>query len=221
MRERLDAMVIGLCLLLLCPFMGYAEEGVTKGICFRALEEDLFRELNRVRSAPKTYAFHLKEMRPFYHGKELRRPGQTPLLTQEGVNALIEAIHFMERASPVPTLRWSTGLSRGAKDHVEEQGRTAAVGHGTAEGSRPHERIARYGVWQKKMGENIAYGCRGGQEAIVTFLIDDGVPGRTHRRILLDRDFRAVGIACGPHPVYETVCVLIFAAEYHEKGDEP
>lgn len=222
MREGFKKVSIGFCCLLclLAPYWK-AGKGFSEAIDFKGLEADLLRELNSVRSSPQTYASHLREMKPFYHGRELRRPGERVILTQEGISALTEAIRFLERLFPVPTLRLSKGLSLGARDHVEAQAKTGAVGNGSSEGERPHERVSLYGSWERKVGENIVYGCRGGREAILTLLIDDGVPSRNHRKIIVDRDFRAVGIACGPHPVYETLCVLIFAGEYREKREGP
>lgn len=195
------------------------KEGGAETTDYQALEAEIFKELNLARSTPQTFASHLREMRTYFHGKELRRPGEWPVLTHEGVSALTEAIRFMEKALPVPKLRLSAGMSRGARDHVEEQGRTGAVGHGSTEGCRPHERIGLYGNWEKMVGENIAYGYGRARDVILCFLIDDGVPNRSHRRNLLEPNFRVVGIACGPHPVYQTMCVLIFAGGYREKKD--
>lgn len=62
-------------------------------------------------------------------------------------------------------------------------------------------------------GENIVYGQTEARDAILSFIIDDGVPHRGHRQNILNPNFRVVGVACGPHPVYQTVCVMIFADE--------
>ena len=45
-------------------------------------------------------------------------------------------------------------------------------------------------------------------------LIDDGVANRGHRKSLLDPRWRYVGIACGLHARYRTVCVMDFASSY-------
>lgn len=205
-----------LCSLMLWSLSGVKETG-SETIDFRQMEVDVLKEMNLARSAPQTYVSHLREMRKYFHGKELRRPGELAVLTKEGVSALTEAIRFMEKATPVPKLRLSAGMSRGARDHVEDQGRTGAVGHGSTEGCRPHERIGLYGNWEKMVGENIVYGHAQARDAILSFLIDDGVPHRGHRQNIMNLNFRVVGVACGPHPVYQTMCVLIFAGGYREK----
>lgn len=204
---------------LILIFLLGAEEARPEGVDFRQLEGEVFSELNLARSAPQTYASHLREMRKYFHGKEWRRPGELPILTQEGVPALTEAIRFMEKATPVSTLRLSEGMSRGARELVEEQRRTGEIGHGLVEGSRAHERIARYGTWERMVGENIVYGYGRARNAVSSLLIDDGVPNRGHRQNIMNPTFRVVGIACGPHPVYQTMCVVIFAGGFHEKKE--
>jgi len=210
---------ITICCSFILLFLVGAKEAGSGTIDFRQLEVEVLKEMNLARATPRTYTSHLKEMRKYFHGKELRRPGGLPILTNEGVSALTEAIRFMEKATPVPKLRLSGGMSRGARDHVEVQGSTGSVGHGSAEGNRPHERIGLYGSWEKTVGENIAYGYAHARDAILSFIIDDDVPNRGHRQNILNPNFRVVGIACGLHPVYRTMCVIIFAGGYLEKKD--
>ncbi len=206
------------CIFILLFLVGMGKTQ-SETVDFRQLEIEVLKEVNLLRTSPRMYVPYLKEMRRYYHGKELRRPGEVAILTNEGISALNEAIHFMERANPVHKLRLSEGMSRGARDHVEVQGRTGSIGHGVSEGSRPHERICLYGSWEKMVGENIAYGYRQARDTILSFIIDDGVPDRGHRKNILNPNFRVVGVACGPHPVYQTICVLIFAAGYRGKSD--
>lgn len=216
MKQILKIILLGTFILM--PIVGVKETG-SETIDFQEMETAMLKEMNLARTTPQSYASHLKEMRKYFHGKEWRRPGELPILTNEGVSALTEAIRFMEKATPVPKLRLSVGMSRGARDQVEVQGSTGSVGHGSAEGNRPHERIGLYGSWEKTVGENIAYGYAHARDAILSFIIDDGVPNRGHRRNILNPNFRVVGIACGPHPAYHTMCVIIFAGGYREKKD--
>jgi hypothetical protein len=50
-----------------------------------------------------------------------------------------------------------------------------------------------------------------GQDVIESLIVDDGVQGRGHRRNVFQSSARLVGIACGPHPKYEAMCVIVQA----------
>jgi uncharacterized protein YkwD len=47
-------------------------------------------------------------------------------------------------------------------------------------------------------------------------LVDDGVSDRGHRRNLLDPRWHYVGVACGSHYRYQTMCVLDFAVQFQD-----
>lgn len=48
-----------------------------------------------------------------------------------------------------------------------------------------------------------------GRDVIESLLVDDGVPGRGHRHNIYQASAKLVGIACGPHPQYEAMCVIV------------
>ena len=184
---------------------------------FHKLEQDVVKELNTARTSPRTYAFYVRDMRKYFHGKELRRPGEITILTKEGDATLVEAIRFLESVKPLPALKVSQGMSRGARDHIESQGKSGATGHGSTKGGQPWDRISLYGTWKKMVGENIAYGQSRARDVVISLIGDDGVPGRDHRQNIFNPNFRVVGNACGPHAIYGTMCVMIFAGGYLEK----
>ena len=74
----------------------------------------------------------------------------------------------------------------------------------------------RHGRWQRMSGEAIAFGENPGEAVIAQLLIDDDVPNRGHRTLLLDPDYRVAGVACGPHPTFGQVCVIDLAADFVE-----
>lgn len=52
------------------------------------------------------------------------------------------------------------------------------------------------------MGENLAFGNKSGKEAILSLLIDDGIPNRLHRKNLFSDEFTHTGMAMGSHTAY-------------------
>jgi uncharacterized protein YkwD len=219
MKRRMGVVLLfTLSIILLSAFILQAgQKGGPVGTDFHKLEQEVVKELNLARTAPRTYSSYLKDMGRYFHGKELRRPGDVIVLKKEGDAAVVEAIQFLKNVKPIPLLKLSKGMSRGALDHVEVQGRSGTVGHGSDEASQPWERISRYGTWKKTVGENIAYGCSRPRDVVMSLIIDDGIPGRGHRQNIFNPDFRVVGIAWGLHKIYGTMCVIIFAGEYLEK----
>jgi uncharacterized protein YkwD len=72
----------------------------------------------------------------------------------------------------------------------------------------------RYGKWDLAAGENIDYGNTQARRIVISFLIDDGVLSRGHRKNILDKAFNFIGVAVGPHPTYRSMCVLDFAGAH-------
>jgi len=189
------------------------------------LEKDVVQEINVARTQPQKYVAFLAQLRPHYVGTTLQHPGDIasatapggPLITHEGVKAVEEAIAFLRATSPLPPLAISRGMSLGAKELVKDQGQTGGMGHQGSDGSYSDMRVNRYGHWQGRMAENIAYGVASARGMIMTLSIDDGVPGRGHRHNLFDLQSHVVGVACGPHRTWQIVCVMTFAAGYLER----
>jgi hypothetical protein len=182
------------------------------------LEKAIVREINAARTNPKGYASFLEEWKRYYDGRLLRIPGERIIMTEEGATAANEAISFIRSSSPIPRLSPSKGMSLGAKDHVKDQALSSAVQHKGSDGSQPWDRVNRYGTWEKSVGENISYGIDNARNIVIGLIVDDGVPNRGHRKNIFNPDFRIIGVACGYHATYRTVCVITFAGGYKEKN---
>ncbi len=181
-----------------------------------SMEIELVREVNLARSDPLRYASFLEQWRRFYENKKIRRSGELSILTEEGVAAVEEAIAFLRASSRRPALRLSAGMSRGAKDHARQLGAAGALGHRGLHGNWPTDRVNRYGRWRDAMGENIFYGRGTAREMVMLLIIDDGIPGRDHRRTTFDPVYGVIGAGCAPHTTYDTICVLTFAGDYED-----
>ena len=181
-----------------------------------SLEREVLLELNLARTRPEAYAVFVEEIKRYYKGKLLERPGEPTILTEEGMGAVTEALHFLRTVKPVPALAPSRGLSLAAKDHVRDQGPRGALGHRSRDGSEIDDRIKRHGRWLRAYGENISYGEIAARMIVMVWIIDDGVPDRGHRQNIFNADFRTAGVACGDHAAFKSMCVVDFTGGYQE-----
>jgi uncharacterized protein YkwD len=181
------------------------------------LEKTVVNEMNLARTSPKEYVSLLEQFGKYNDGELLKLPGETPIETREGKSAVVEAIRFLRSLKPISPLSPSKGMSLGAKDHLRDLRTSRASQHTGSDGSQTWDRVNRYGTWQKIIGENICFGHNKARDIVGMLIIDDGVPNRGHRKNILNPDFRVVGVACGDHPAYRTICVITFAGGYEEK----
>jgi uncharacterized protein YkwD len=183
---------------------------------FARVESEILAALNRARTDPRGTADALAALAPYYSGTLFQRPTQpVPIRTTEGVAALREAVTAVRGERPLAPLVLSPELSRAARDHAADQQRTGNIGHSGSDGSTVDVRVSRYGSWRTSLSENIDYSpAKFGVDVVQNLLIDDGVPDRGHRRNIYSASSRLVGIACGPHPRYAAMCVIVQAAGF-------
>jgi uncharacterized protein YkwD len=162
------------------------------------------RELNLARENPKLYATFAAESRPLH-------------MIERG-RAVDEAVHFLEKARPLPPLTLSAGMSHAAADHCAEQV-DGQLGHNGNDRSSPGDRISRYGSWSTTWGENISYSQKTARGVVLALIIDDGVRSRGHRKNIFNPKFNYAGAGFGPHARYRTVCTIDLAGGYAERAN--
>ncbi len=174
-------------------------------------EAAVFKDLNHFRDDPAAYADDLTGYRDRFDGKLLiaEEGEDIDIMTNEGVAAVNEAIRALRSEAPRPSFVWSDMLQRAAADHVAVQSRSGAVGH-YSNNSDPGVRMRARGGGPY-VSEVITYGHQTPPGVIHQLLIDDGVPGRGHRFSLLRSDLRYAGVACGSHPHYRLMCVILMS----------
>jgi len=201
-----------LCIVLLLMATAWAEAPGN-------LAQQMLAETNLARTEPRRYAEYLRDMRQRFVGKGYRLPGSAMIImTSEGVAALDEAIRYLSRQPPLPPLAWSPGLAEAAADLVRDQARSGRIGHDGSPSGGMQKRIERHGNWMGRIAENIGYGPDTARLMVTGLIIDDGIPGRGHRKNIFNRSFMVAGAACGAHPVYRNMCVMDFATQYKSRG---
>jgi len=210
-------LLASLCVSAFMVFLWIGSAQATRDADFTALENGIVEEVNLARTNPRAYAVWLRGQRQYYRGTHLRRPGEVPIGTKEGLAAVDEAIRWLEKQRPVVALGYSRGLSLAARDLVAAQGASGGFGHRGHDGSMPSDRIERHGQWESAIGENVAYGQRTARDVVAAFIVDDGVAGRGHRKNLFNAAFHVMGVDCGPQSGYGTTCAITFAGGFREK----
>lgn len=182
------------------------------------IENDLVYEINLFRSNPAKYANdYIAPLAKYYEQRILHYPNDQAIKTNEGVRALHKCLKVLKTENPLPLMQPSKGLSLAAKDHQKDQAKTGKTGHAGSDKSDIKERIERYGEWQVRIAENIAYGNTSARQVLIFLLIDDGIKNRGHRNTLLHPAYKTVGVSFGKHPVYGSMCVMDFAGGMIEK----
>ena len=176
---------------------------LTVTACAGDLADQVIAEMNLARTAPQQYAQIVAS----------RTNGSRGV---EGGGAAREAVRFLEKASPLPPLAQSEGIRNSALSHVLEMGPVGGRGHVGRGGTQPWDRMARFGQWVGRAGENIDYGKHDACGIVVRLIVDDGVRGRGHRKNIFNREFRVAGAATGFHATYGAMCVIDFAGAFVE-----
>lgn len=182
------------------------------------IEKDVILEVNMARTNPPAYAEeYLVPMREYFNGTLYQEPGGPLYRMNEGLVALDECIRVMKAQTPMGVLVPLEGLSRAARDHVEDTGPRGITGHVGYDRSKFGDRISRYTSWSSSIGEAISYGKSSARDIVIQLLVDDGVASRGHRNILLNESFEYVGVAVGPHSQWDHLCVMDFAVSARDK----
>jgi uncharacterized protein YkwD len=180
-------------------------------------EKQLLEEINFARANPGEYLKALEAFRKNFRGKEIHYPEGGVLVTNEGTDALDDAIKFLRDVKPLPPLELRSGMVQAAKVHANDLASSGKSGHRGSDGSQAGERIDRFGAWDDSYGENIVYDSRTPRYDVIGMLIDDGTANRGHRENLFAEDFRVVGIATGKRANGVSFVVLTFAGGFREK----
>lgn len=220
MKIRLVGLVTLLCAGGLLLFSAGSDRGQSKAngnssnSGLSQAEQDLMNEINQARAHPQVYASYLEKLKPLFKGNVYKPAGQDEFKTEEGWSAVEDAIKFLRATKPLGALTMSNGLCLAAQAHVKDQSGTGATGHQGNDSSFIEQRVKPFGNWQGGIGENLAYGNQSAREQVLTWLIDDGFPSRGHRRRIMSADYRVAGLSCGPHPEFQTMCVLTLAGGF-------
>lgn len=178
-------------------------------------EEQVLAGINEVRADPAAYAAKLRQYRGYFEGNVVLLPGSdVGLRTREGVAAVDEAIAALGRLQPLPPLQAVPDLAQSARQLAAHQALSGGTDHAAADGTDAKVRIKK-AKGSGLTAEALSYGARDAAGVVRQMIVDDGIPTRPNRKILLESKYRKAGVACGPHPVNRSVCVIDLATFYN------
>jgi uncharacterized protein YkwD len=175
-------------------------------------EDAVLAELNRVRADPQAYARELRREQnaQIRYGEDAGDDG----IGLEDPDAVEDAIAYLTHEPPQLPLQRDARLEAAAAGHAARQGPTGEIGHGPP-GSLA-ERLRSQKVAAGIAAESISYGQSTPREVIRQLIVDSGVPNRGHRIDLFKPVFQAVGVGCGPHARWGSMCVLEYAGAFFQ-----
>lgn len=156
------------------------EEGPADYSFMSADEKAMIEEINLMRSNPKGYIPYIEA-----YVEEFKKAGWDALTTQDEVNTAKEVIAELKKLEPLSTLRPHQGLYDVATLHGKDLKQMGKIQHKGSDGSMPYNRVVN-ATELSDGNENIVGGATFVRESVITLLVDSGIPGRGHRKTLLE-----------------------------------
>ena len=194
---------------------------MSKNIDFEELEEQIYQTHNQIRKNPQSFIPKLKESLNHFREKIYHKPGEDPIQTYEGPEAIEDAINFLKSQRPVKELILDENISRACKDHAYDIGVKGLTTHEGSDGKNISDRIEKYCEWEGAAAENLDFGFKKAENIILNMLIDDGVKERNQRFNLFHPDFKYIGVGANSHRDYGVCAVIGYAVDVRPLGSEP
>jgi hypothetical protein len=150
------------------------------------LEPEILSEINRVRTSPQDYAQWLEQQRQYYDGIWLKLPGEKPVRTNRGKQALEEAIAFLKQQQPLPPLTSSEATDAAASSELANFANTNNI-------------------------QFFSYGKKTAVGIVMDLVVDELFPDRRRRQSLLSSEAEDTGVVCKPDPRYAKVCAIAYS----------
>ncbi|HYG49690.1 MAG TPA: CAP domain-containing protein [Flavobacteriales bacterium] len=111
----------------------------------------------------------------------------------------------LNKCHKLEALTYSEDLYYCAKAHAESNGKKGLEGH-----QHYNTRFKKYASQYTTHGENCDYGNNSAIDVVMSLLIDEDVPGTGHRKNILDKQFKAIGVAYAAHKKLDHNVVMCF-----------
>jgi uncharacterized FlaG/YvyC family protein len=122
-------------------------------------------------------------------------------------------VKTLREQDALPPLQPQEDLFKEAIKHAKEMGRTGKKGHRSANHKSFDERMKKLKKKYEKMKESNQYGYPDALSIVVDLLIDDDTESLIHRKALLHKDLKFVGIGIRSHKKFRINTSLLFGGE--------
>ena len=92
------------------------------------VETQVFYFINACRTRPQFAAKQLQKHLKHYQGTKCTKKNKN-LMTNEGADAVQEAINELKAKKPIEALEWNDMLAKASTDHVKDTGPKGITGH--------------------------------------------------------------------------------------------
>ncbi|MBL4594830.1 MAG: CAP domain-containing protein [Flavobacteriales bacterium] len=125
-------------------------------------------------------------------------------------------VKTLREQEALPPLLPQEDLFKEAIKHAKEMGRVGKKGHRSANHKSFDERMKKLKKKYKKMKESNQYGYPDALSIVIDLLIDDDKESLIHRKTLLHKDLKYIGIGIRSHKKYRINTSLLFGGELIE-----
>ena len=146
-------------------------------------EMSMVNEINLIRSNPAGYIMHIEK---YIADLQKEEGNKTTIATAR------ELISELFKLPNLSTLQPMECIYSAAKKNGIDQIKRGIADHQGTDGSMPWDRILRECPSLKDGNENLVGGPKDIRTAVITLLVDDGIPSRGHRRTLLQANWKYV-----------------------------
>jgi len=101
-------------------------------------------------------------------------------------------------------------LTEEAVDHAKDTGKKGNLGHFTGDGKSYEVRMKKFKGVYSTTAENCDYGNQDALSIVIHLLIDEGQGTVEHRKTILDKNLKFIGVSIQPHKKEKWTCVMDF-----------
>lgn len=188
------------------PFSSWKSSDLAKANTARTLKDISFQEkkvifyINLARMNGKLFVeTYLKD-----YMEDVRIP------KNKYYRSLVKTLKTQESLHP---LLPQEDLIKEAQKHAKEMGKTGKKGHRSANFKSFDERMKKYKKKYTKLKESNQYGYPDALSIVIDLLIDEDKESLIHRKTLLHKDLKYVGVGIRAHKKYRINTSLLFGGE--------